>query len=85
MAGVRKASREETAGKFATSLMRGYGDLGAATEGFSMSRIGAKAGWRVEGPFLSICGRVRRNFCVDRTTFWQPAKAGLVVAVRAPQ
>ena len=84
MAGVRKASREETAGKLATVVMRAYGDLGTATEGLSMSRMGANAGWRVEGAFLSIGRRVRRNFCVDRTTFRHPAKAGLVVAGRAP-
>jgi len=36
MAGVRKASREETAGKFATALMQAYGDLGTTTEGFSI-------------------------------------------------
>jgi hypothetical protein len=84
MAGVRKAWREETAGKLATALMRAYEDLGTAREGFSMSRMGAKAGWRVDGLFLSIGRRVRRNFCVDRTTFQRPAKAGLVISGRAP-
>ena len=84
MAGVRKASREETAGKLATALMRAYEDLGTATEGFVMSRMGAKAGWRVDGLLLSIGRRVRRNFCVDRTTFQRPAKAGLVISGRAP-
>jgi len=61
MAGVRKASKEETAGELATVLMRAYEDLGTATERFSMSRMGAQAGWRVEGRLLSIGRRVRRN------------------------
>jgi len=84
MAGIRKASKEETAGELATALIRAYEDLGTATEGFSMSRMGGKAGWRVEGPFFSIGKRVRRNFRVDRTAFRRPAKAGPVVAGRAP-
>jgi predicted nucleotide-binding protein (sugar kinase/HSP70/actin superfamily) len=36
IAGVRKASKEETAGELATALMRAYEDLGTAAEGFSM-------------------------------------------------
>jgi hypothetical protein len=52
MAGVRKTSREETAGKLATALMRAYEDLGTAMEGFLISRMGAKAGWRVWSVFI---------------------------------
>lgn len=44
MAGVRKASMEETAGRFATALVRAYGDLGAAPDGFSISKVGLSVG-----------------------------------------
>jgi hypothetical protein len=43
MAGVRKAPREETAGRLAKALVRAYGDLGVAGDGLWMRRIGAKA------------------------------------------
>ena len=40
-AGVRKASKEETAGEFAPAVVSGYGDLAPAFDLIFRSRIGA--------------------------------------------
>ena len=39
-AGVRKASKEETAGEFGLGVVSGYGDLAATFDLISRSRIG---------------------------------------------
>ena len=39
-AGVRKASKEETAGEFGLAVVSGYGDLAATFDLISRSRIG---------------------------------------------
>jgi hypothetical protein len=70
MAGVRKASREETAGRFAMALVQAYGDLRVAPDGFSMWRIGLNIRWSMGSWFLSMGERARSGFCVDGTVFW---------------
>ena len=70
MAGVRKASREETAGRFAMALVQAYGDLRVAPDGFSMWRIGLNIRWSM-GELVVIDGRASaiRILC-RRNVFW---------------
>ena len=67
-AGVRKASREETAGEFALVVLSGYGDLTPAFDLIFRSRIGTalERALRVVSVAQDAKGRVmsRRAICV---------------------